>query len=297
MSSETENTVVAHYGPTGIGKTVDLGYSFPEALFVAAPGALHSIESVCGYKPHRIQIPTIMKATELIPELSKQFDQIVFDDFSFLCEQTASALEGRYKGFAFWGKLRDVVIDFRNTCRFASIKLVAISCWEKPPKANNEGARIRGGMDLPSKMPEQVPALCDMVLRAVQEPQRQPWPSAYHCYLAGDFAMKDRYDIVTRITPAPMNYAELLRAAKLHVPRRAEYTKQEEEVELISSQLTGDVRQDAQLANEFYRALIGRGASTYEARWTLRDAMDRAVIKAALEEANSNFLTVPKGLA
>lgn len=288
-----ENVVVGHYGPSGVGKTTDLGYSFPNALFVAAPGALHSIESVCGYKPHRLQLPSIMAATELIPELAKQFDEIVFDDFSFLCEQTASILEAKHKGFAFWSKLRDTVIDFRDRCRYAKVRIVAISCWEKAPKTNDMGARIRGGMDLPSKMPEQVPALCDMVLRAMHDPNRAPWPSVYHCYLAGDYAMKDRFDVAPRITPAPMNFAEIMRAAGIEVPRLQAFSNQEKDVQTISESLSGDLTADAKTVNEVYAALIKRGASVPEARWTMRDAMDRAAIRSALADANSTFITIP----
>lgn len=290
---DDDNIVVGHYGPSGIGKSVDLGYSFPNALFVAAPGAMHSIRSVCGYSPHSIQIPTIMEATKLLPELSKQFDQIVFDDFSFLCEQTSSVLESKWKGFQFWGKLRDTVIDFRNECRYTKFKVVAISCWEKPPKHNNEGARIRGGMDLPSKMPEQVPALCDMVLRAMHEPQRVPWPSAYHCYVAGDYAMKDRFDIVPRITPAPMNFGEILRAAGIEIPRHESLPDQEADVSAIADSLSGDIRKDSGTINEVYKALVDRGTPISAARWTMRDAMDRSVIRNALAHAGNSFVTVP----
>lgn len=296
MSNDSpENIVVGHYGPSGIGKTCDLGYSFPNALFIAAPGALQSIENVCGYEPARLQLPTIMAASELIPEISRQYKQIVFDDFSFLCERTASVLEGKYKGFAFWGKLRDVVLEFRDKCRFAKVDLVAISCWEKGPKVNTEnGARTRGGMDLPSKMPEQVPALCDMVLRGTHDPQRIPWPAVYRCYLGGDYVMKDRFDIATRCDPAPMNMAELLRAAKVEVPRHEMYPNQEAEVQAISEHLSGDFKTDVDTVNAVYKTLIEAGTSATEARWTLRDALDRATIRRAMVLAKSQFVHTPK---
>ena len=41
--------VVATYGPSGIGKTTDLLYSFPHGLFVAPPGALKPAEKVVGF--------------------------------------------------------------------------------------------------------------------------------------------------------------------------------------------------------------------------------------------------------
>ena len=46
-----EPAFVCVYGPPGVGKTTDCGYSFPNALFLAAPGALKPLRSVCGYKP------------------------------------------------------------------------------------------------------------------------------------------------------------------------------------------------------------------------------------------------------
>ena len=117
----SDPVVVCTYGPSGIGKTTDWGYSFPRALFFAAPGALTSVEKVCGYVPDRLAVATIEEATTIIEKVgqSKKYKTVVIDDFSFMAEQTFSALESnpKFKGFALWGVfavLRFIVWLYRN---------------------------------------------------------------------------------------------------------------------------------------------------------------------------------------
>lgn len=52
------------YGPSGIGKTTDTGLSFPNALFIAAPGALQSIRNVAGYDPLVENASTLLDVTK-----------------------------------------------------------------------------------------------------------------------------------------------------------------------------------------------------------------------------------------
>jgi hypothetical protein len=285
-----EPFVVLTYGPSGIGKTTDMGYSFPTALFVAAPGALNSIESVCGYRPDRVEVETIEAAKNLVVEVgkSKRYETIVFDDFSFLAEQTFSALERKYTGFKLWGVLRDHTLDFRNQSRYAGVN-VLLNAWEQGPKVKPDGTRVRGGPQLSGKLPEQIPAMCDLVLRAMHEPGRQPWPAVYRCNSDPSYVMKDRFNIATVADPAPMNIAELLRASGRHVPRHpALGDAQEQQVETIAREL-GDTPNDGEKINMFFRALVESGVSPVAARWTLRDAIDRAVIRVAQKVSYLTF--------
>ena len=139
-----EPVVVMTYGPSGVGKTTDMGYSFPRALFIAAPGALTSIRSVCGYEPTRIWVDTLSAATDLIEAASGKYQTVVIDDFSFLAEQTFSTLEKKYSGFRLWGELRDTALTFRDKARMSGVNVV-FNCWEQPPKIKHDGARVRGG--------------------------------------------------------------------------------------------------------------------------------------------------------
>lgn len=287
----TESTVVLTYGPSGVGKTTDQGYSFPCALFAAAPGALNSIQSVCGYTPATTQVATLMDATSLLRDVKGKFKVLVIDDFSFLAEQTFSVLENKKSGFKLWGALRDAVLSFRDAARFAGIHVV-LNAWEQAPKTSYKGEKIRGGPRLSGNMPEQVPALCDVVLRACHDLRRQPWPAVYRCYLDPSWIMKDRHNIASTIDPAPMNLGELLRAAGIQLDRHPELPEQEDLVEAIAESFLGMDGFAAATANNYYTKLVESGMSVTAATWTLRDAMDRAEIRKTLSAAQSTFIDV-----
>ncbi len=291
----TDPVVVCTYGPSGLGKTTDVGYSFPTALFVAAPGALGSIESTCGYSPKRTQVNTIPEATKLIEQVAGKFETIVIDDFSFLAEQTFSQFEKKYNGFKLWGELRDAALEFRDKARFAKINVV-INCWLQPPKSKPDGTKLRGGPMLPGKLPESIPALCDLVLQCQQEPKRKPWPVVYRCHADPSFVMKDRTNTASVCDPAPMNLGEILRAAGVKISRLPEYKEQEDHVEAIATSLTGEVMSDANLLNGIYTGLLKKGLPVHFAKWTLRDATDRFVIRKAKEQAANQFVPVSNTL-
>jgi hypothetical protein len=287
----TDPVVVCTYGPSGMGKTTDNGYSFPTALFVAAPGALSSIESVCGYMPKRTQVNTIPDATKLIEQVAGKFETIVIDDFSFLAEQTFSQFEKKYNGFKLWGELRDAALEFRDKARFARMNVV-LNAWEQAPKAKPDGTKLRGGPNLPGKLPESIPALCDIVLRVEQEPKRKPWPAVYRCHANPSYVMKDRTNTATVCDPAPMNLAELLRAAGFKISRLPDYKEQEDHVEAIAQSLTGEAVSDGAMLNQIYSGLLKKGLPPHLARWTLRDAVDRSVIRRAKEAAANQFVSI-----
>jgi hypothetical protein len=288
--------VICTYGPSGIGKSTDMGYSFPNALFIAAPGALNSVHSLCGYTPKSTWVNTISDATELIQAAAGKFHTVVIDDFSFLAEQTFSALEKKYNGFRLWGELRDAALRFRDTSRMSGVNVI-MNCWEQAPKNKPDGSRVRGGPMLSGRLPEQIPALCDVVLRAVHEPRNQPWPAVYRCNPDPNFVMKDRFHTASVADPAPMNLGEILRSSGLNVPRHPAMNGQEQEVAAISSSLTGVVKDDTALINEVYTSLVANGQAVAKARWTLRDALDRAVLRRAKAQAEGTFLTISTTLS
>jgi hypothetical protein len=278
------------YGPSGIGKTTDCGYSFPNGLFLAAPGALQPIQSLCGYKPSRVDATTLQDATKLLSNIdTERHDAFIVDDFSYLAELTFAKLEKRYNGFTLWGKLRDIILGFRDAARYAKVHVI-LNCWEQGPKTKPDGSRVRGGPMLSGKLPEQLPAMCDLVLRGGHEPLRKPWPGVLRCFPDPNYVMKDRLNTARVCDPAPMNLGELLRASGLDVSRHQDLDWQEEVVSQASSQLISEAGNDADIANGWYQKLLEKGISPNAARWTLRDALDRAVIDRALNLANSRFI-------
>lgn len=284
----TESLVICIYGASGIGKSTDSGYTYPHGLFLAAPGSLYSVQSVCGYTPESVEVNTLMEATELIRKLGdkKTYRAVVIDDFSHLCEKTFSLLEQKKSGFLLWGALRDAALEFRDAARYARMD-VLLSCWEQASKVK-DGLKVRGGPQLAGKLPEQIPALCDVVLRATHEPKKRPWPVVYRCSADPNFVMKDRLDVAVNCDPAPMNLGELLRAGGRYIPRL--YDDQEEKVEALSQMFSGTQdSSDLDLANEAFKALLASGKSPSEVRWTVRDALDRATIRYAMKLRETSF--------
>ncbi len=284
-----ESKVVLTYGPSGVGKTTDQGFSFPRALFAAAPGALNSIQHVCGYMPATAQVDTIEAATKLIKDVSGKYAWLVIDDFSFMAEQTFSKLEERLSGFKMWGRLRDVALEFRDTARYAKVNVV-MNCWEQSAKTAHNGSYVRGGPRLSGNLPEQIPAMCDIVLRACHDLKRQPWSAVYHCKLDPSWVMKDRFHVATACHPAPMNLAEILRAGGTDIPRHPDLPEQEEMVEALAGHFAGLDGFAAVTANEFYAKLRASGMTPRIAKWTLRDALDRAKIRRAVQAAEDTFI-------
>ena len=285
--------LVLTYGPSGSGKTTDLGYSFPNAVFIAARGALQPVRSLCGYEPNTMEAQIIDDATQFLEKLAKVkdhgFDAVVVDDFSFLAEQQFAVYDKKFSGFTLWGKLRDSAIAFRNAARYANVHVV-LNCWEQAPKLKGDGTRVRGGPMLSGKLPEQIPAMCDMVFRCSHEPMRKPWPGVYHCQYSTDYVMKDRFNIATRLHPAPMNLAEILRAAGYEISRHKDLVWQEEIVEKVCESLLSGGKV-AEIANSAYKELLDGGVTPAAARWTIRDAMDRSVIRRALNATDSVFIS------
>ena len=286
------------YGPSGIGKTTDTGLSFPNALFIAAPGALQSIRNVAGYEPLVENASTLLDVTKLVSKVGEykakgadvSIDAVVVDDFSYLAEQTFASLEKKFNGFRLWGELRDAVLDFRNAARFAKVHVV-VNCWEQAPKDRPGGGRVKGGPMLSGNLPEQVPAMFDMVLRCGLDPMRKPWPGIYQCAADPNYIMKDRLNVASAAHPAPMNMAELMRAAGYTVSRRKEIAGQEDMVEKVAQAMVANgPAGDKDTANLVYAQLIKDGVKPQHARWTLRDAMDRAVIRRAIQARDAVFL-------
>jgi len=289
MSTPSVPAFVCAYGPSGVGKTSDTGYSFPGGLFLAAPGALKPIPALCGYEPSQMPVETMDDATRAIEAAKARggYDAIVVDDFSFLAEQTMASYEKRYSGFRLFGALRDSVLAFRNAARFANLHVV-VTCWEKPPRMRDDGQRIRGGPDLTGKLPEQLPAMCDLVLRAAHDPQRKPWHGIYRVDGGADYVGKDRDNGTP--SPAPMNLGEILRHNGYAVSRLAGLDWQEPMVEEIAQALVGgDPKQDRVLLEQVYAALLEKGYDPRHVRWAVRDGWDRAALRRAAATRNATF--------
>ena len=292
--SASLHTLVLSYGKSGDGKTVDMGYSYPNALYIAPRGGLQSIKNTCGYEPATVDLPNIQKATEMIRSMKDQtdFDAIVVDDFSHLADMTMVEIEKKYKGFSIFSKMNEVVLEFRNAARYSNMH-IGINCWEKEPKTNkNTGAFTRGGAKLHGNLPESLPALCDLVLRCSKDPMKvTPWKGIYKCKLDSHYTMKDRFGICYGLDVVPQNIAEILRAAGVQLSRLKGLEWQEEIVENFSNQFVGiaDQRQFSSEIEKLFSGLVGNSVDPKFARWTVRDVIDRTTIKRALNQQSIKF--------
>lgn len=282
---------VCIYGPSGFGKTVDVGYAFPNAVYYAKKGGTKSIVSVCGYEPAVIphsHMDTLTKDLQQIAK-SKKFDAIVVDEFDFLAEDTMEALSKKITGFKLFGALRQSLVTFRNTARDCGLHVV-LTCLEKPPRTKEDGTKQRGGPSLTGDLPEKLPAMCDLVLRVGKNPMRKPWPGVYRLDPNNsEWVTKDR----DNNTPdeSPMNLGEILRAGNYAISRHASAPWQEEVVEKIAQTLLADKpEKDTTIITDFYKKLLDASIPPAFARWTVRDGWDRALLRRYKQSLNERFI-------
>jgi len=296
----------AAYGPSRVGKTTDLLYSFPRGFFIAVPAALKPSVNVVGFDidPNAIyEARGVEDATKKVLEVAKlkgtdggpRYDAVIVDDLTFLAEQTFSTLEQKLSGFKLFGALRDAIIDLRNASRSGNMHFFA-NAHESPPSMKN-GGYIRGGPKLPGKLPEDFPAAFDLVLRAAYDSGRPGWPAVYRClphdtaYISGD-----RHGLTPEI--APMNIGEILRAAGYSLRRAPGLDWMDGVAETVALSLLerpSDEKNILTNATRFilqthYADVWNDGKNAPEARknramahvrWVLRDGRDRALLRAA----------------
>lgn len=277
---------VVIYGRSGFGKTGDVGAAYPGGLFIASAGAVSSINSWYGVSVARTQVPTLMELNKNFPAWIKggKYTALVIDEFDFLAEETMAALEKRVTGFKLFGALRNEVALTARIARDASLPVILTSL-EKPPKIKEDGTKILGGPSLTGDLPEKLPGMADIVLRAIKDPLRKPWPVVYTPDGGVDYVGKDRYSIVP--SPSPMNLGEILRS-RFHVPRIHPW-QEERVVELHTALFQGDPKDDAAVITAYYSYLLGHGIPVQAARWTVRDGWDRTLLARARRAKEASY--------
>tara|TARA_R110002060_G_scaffold30712_2_gene41239 strand:+ start:224 stop:1132 length:909 start_codon:yes stop_codon:yes gene_type:complete len=298
------STTIIKYGVSGIGKTTDDGYSFPNGIFLAAAGALRSIEELCGYQPKQITVRSLKDALEAVDNLinlqSKGWagldptdipDALIVDDFSLMVETFTLDLQERgIKGFDLWRIIRHNVLLFRDKIQSLHMHCI-VNCWEQAPTNKDKKGLtffLRGGPKLPSDLPELFPAGFHMALRCRFSHERPGWGAVYQTKGDKDWTCRDRHNACP--DPAPMNLGELLRSANYKMSRLALIASwQEDKVEELSQNFLA-YGSPKQFANENYTLLINEGHHHLHARWTIRDAWDRALIRKANSTRFQNFI-------
>jgi hypothetical protein len=205
-----------------------------------------------------------------------KYTALVVDEFDFLAEETMTALEKRVTGFKLFGALRNEVALTARIARDASLPVI-FTALEKPPKIKEDGTKILGGPSLTGDLPEKLPGMAEIVLRATKDPLRKPWPVIYTTDGGTDYVGKDRYSIVPN--PSPLNLGEILRV-RFNVPRIHSW-QEEKVVELSTALLKGEPKDDVTVINAYYPYLLSAGIPPQAAKWTVRDGWDRALLTRA----------------
>jgi len=287
------------YGGVKLGKTTDCLLSFPHAGYLARPGALAPAHWI-GFTPKELVVTGIDGATAAIKKTKiggrrapGDYPTIIVDDFSMLAEETVAALKEQFKGsknkYAVWDAVRAKVLDFRSTAESIGMHVV-MNAHETPPRVY-EGRALRGGPRLPGTMAEDFPAACGIVLRAIpgeRLAQNLTWPGRYLCDSNQDpgWVTGDRYGIAYH--GCPMNLGELMRASGYIIERfpGVDEGAIEKAARYLQDKLPLAATNDERLAvvREIRAAFRAKGLSDMVIRWSLRDAVDRTLIRLARAE-------------
>lgn len=296
------------YGPSGKGKTTDAARAFPEALFIAQPGAVLPALTFLGYTPTVIPARTIEEVAAIHRENCLRFPAIVVDDFTLITEFTLNQLEQRFAGWELYGVLGNQILALRNQVHLSGGAHIIFNCHEQGPKVDTKtGEFLQGGPKSPGKMVRSFPAAVDCIWRAIScqwglsHPAlyRMTWENWYTVNSDPKYVGKCRLSQVTSFTP--MNTGEILRAAGWAVPRLKTMPWQETTVELIAQSLEAvfavNPGDPAAFQTVVYAAVDDMTrrfkASQEQISWTVQDGIDRALIRIRAKEKIWTILKMP----
>lgn len=282
-----EPSIIVVYGHSKSGKTTDMLYSFPNALYlVPALGGLAPYVHRTGIKPDEVLCNNVKEAQQKMEKA--QGRAVVLEDFSVMAERTKTSLRNRnITGWQLWTGIADQIEDLRETAIKKNILTLAITCHLQDPTRGDDGTYYRGGPKMPSKtIVGALPHIASEVVRTGTDLMVQPplYNGAYICDLNDrSYITGDRYGVLPQ-PKAPMNMREVLVQAKAQgndivvPPRPASVAWIEPIVEEIAQNVianTGLV--PAQVAAQMGAAFKGRDLR--HLNWALRDGYARAKLR------------------
>lgn len=310
-----QHAFIIVFGAIGTGKTTDALMSFPRSIFVAAPGALKSSIGVAGYEPPDGAIRDLTNLDALVTLVTaigrldpkKKPDAVVVDDLTLYVAREVRELErGGTGGYDLWGLVYRKILDLREAGRRAGVHVI-FTMHELPPR-EDKGVRLPGSVALPGKkLPYDVPAAADMVLRAVPVPASLGsglgWPVLYRCDPTdAEWRTKDRHNV----TPdySPMNLGEILRLVAIEAkapagwaPKRAPGLEWHEAwvenaAQAILSKGVTDLDNAKAVLKSLHDNALKKDPDNRHAAWAMRDAWDRAVLRNALRSHRTKLFGI-----
>ena len=283
LMSQKDFVVGMGYGPAKVGKTVATIRAFPNALFVAQPGAM-LCANYLEWEPKVVEVrgnQGFKHITDVVKKASGKVPAIVIDDFSLIADVELSTCKVQAQGFAAFDLFNQRTYQLIRACREAQSH-VLITCHEQAPREvkKDQHSRYIKGCPLIQgwQMPEKLPALVDFCARVVYE-KGPGWPYRYNTGPDQNYVQGDRLAVL----PAkfPLNFREAMLAAGYDMPRPEALAWMDEHVERIAELLleeSGAKRPD-------YKKVMASAASSLSdrsprhVRWVLADAMDRMVLR------------------
>lgn len=278
MAQNLDPAMCVGYGPSGVGKTLDVLYAFPDGVVIAQPGALKGAPEVLGIDPQWYDMQTIQEITEFVKK--EKPVAILIDDLSLLIDRCVR--QSKLTGFTLWGAILKDMLNLMD-CMRANNCFGVFNAHEQIP---NPSKGMKGGPKLPGKLAHDVPAKCDLVLRAIEEKERLGWPFAYQCNQKDPaYTTKDRHARTPDI--APMNLAEILRNCGYTVPYAKGLEWMGDVVDKITSHMLRDGIVERAARIELFKVYIPQIAAKYSGdprhhRWVLRDVIDRVDLRNAM---------------
>lgn len=294
----------------GGGKTIDSVASFPRNLVLAMTRELKSTITVLDYHPQVVQVRHLFdveaKVNELLALREKKdtnalyYTGVTLDDATIMAYQTEQAIrEGsdgvkKEKGWDIWTEQRSIALEIAiriaEKCKQAGLHFV-VNGHMRPPRTNNAGKPIRGGIDLATDLAETFSANCDFVGKVEDEPDRLWQPTVFFVKSHHPtWATKNRLGLPDKV---PANTGEILRSVGYKIPRPVGLEKHEEYVEWLAAWLVtvfangmpmskavlGGANGAPGVLAEPTKQLAQTIKNPLHLRWIIRDAVDRAWLR------------------
>jgi hypothetical protein len=301
-----ESQIILTYGEPKIGKTTDLGYTFPQGHFFApSASSLLPLRRIVGIAPKTAVVKDLTAVSQYVRAhaTDESISAIVIDDIALLADEainlwTANNPDKR-NGWYPYQMIKQTCQELCVIARHAPWHLV-LDSHERKPEVDENGIRTRGGPILPGKLAG--PALeknSSLILRAiVSDPlvdkgaSDDAWPVIYTCDVSDrNFTTGDRNGLALKKNP--LNLREILFAGGVELPYATEW-QAEEVAKLTALALEGKLNSDALTG---WQAALGEKATPALVDWILRDARARVfMLKNATSRSDAVRSALLKGV-